>query len=129
EEANGQVPDPSRNYLVKITRKAIRGALDVVHDQVPAKAQLKVGVFVLGVGNDTSRVHVSLLGTTAGDDRFLKPVVTVAAEHVVLAPYCHSALDIGKKLRGHELRRDREPLSLASHVGSSRLRIPDRLRF
>src|SRR6266516_2760375 len=129
EEANGQVPDPSRNYLVEITRKAIRGALDVVHDQVPAKAQLKVGVFVLSVGNDASRVHVSLLGTAAVDDRFLEPVVSVAAKHVLLAPYRHSALDIEKKLRGRELRRDREPLSLASHVGSPRLRIPDRLWF
>src|SRR5437899_10118669 len=56
-------------------------------------------------------------------------MVPVSPKYVALPVMGHATLHVPEKLRCENLRRDREPLSLASHVGSARLRLQDDLRL
>src|ERR1043166_4937904 len=84
--------------LVKITRQTIRSTLHIVHNQVPAEAQIQRVVFVFDMDEHTSCVHFPSLRTEAVDHRFFEPVVASSAENVILVPYRHSALDITEEL-------------------------------
>src|SRR2546422_853078 len=56
-------------------------------------------------------------------------MVAVPAEHVTLTVDRESALHVPRQLRSEEFRGNREPLALASHVGTASLRLHNDLRL
>src|SRR5437870_3176271 len=104
--------------------------LDVVYDQVPAdSAQVEIDVIIFRMFEHAAGIDFALARASPIDNSLFELMVPVSPKHVALPVMGHATLHVPEKLRGEELRRDREPLSLASHVGSARLRLQDNLRL
>src|SRR5712671_1572335 len=56
-------------------------------------------------------------------------MVAVPAEHVTFTVDRESSLHVSHQLRCEKLRRNREPLALAPHVGTASLRLHNYLRL
>src|SRR3989442_7287518 len=108
----------------------VGSTLDVVYDQVPAdSAQVEIDVIIFRVFEHAASIDLALARAGPIDNSLFELMVPVSPKHVALPVMGHATLHVPQELRGEELRRDRKPLSLASHVGSARLRLPDNFRL
>src|SRR5712664_1690365 len=95
----------------------VGSTLDVMNDQVPTDcAEVEILVLMLRVPEHAAGVDLAFARSGSIDDCLFELMMPVSSQHVTLPVMRIATFHVPHKFRSEELRRNREPLSLASHV-------------
>jgi len=95
----------------------VSSALDVMNDQVPTDcAEIEILVLAIRMLEHAAGIDLTFVRSGSIDDCLFELMVPVSPQHVALAVLRNATLHVPHKFRSEELRRNRKPPSLASHV-------------
>src|SRR6266849_9590505 len=113
---------------VEITTETIGSALNATDDARPCR-ESKHPVLSPRMAHRTARIDLAFFRSVFVDHGMRQPMVSLAAEHVVLPTHRNATTHVAHQLPGPDTFRYSKPLALPPHLESFLLRVPHQRRF